>query len=514
MAVRVFDTIAGMKAFSRQTRAAGKSLGFVPTMGALHEGHLSLIRQAKRQCDVVVVSIYLNPTQFGPHEDLARYPSDLKKDLEVLIPFKLDAVFTPSTGEMFPKGLQTYIEPGEIASTLEGASRPGHFRGVATVVAKLFNIVRPDIAYFGQKDFQQVLVVRRLVEDLNLDVRLVVCPTVREAEGLARSSRNLLLSEREREIALVLYRSLRRAESLVHLGVVSAQKVRQEILRAFEEEPEARLDYAAIVEPRELKPVERIEAGTVALVAARVGDTRLIDNLIFGPPGATPEMLLQLALSAQRVTDAAARIPGLETETLRLRIERCRECAAISSVLLPPREFLAKYLQRDYPDLNAVRVAVIGRNSPVNPESFLYRNPHSVDRFNQALFELVGVRDFEEFRSRFILTDSTRCHATDTHIPEKALAACARHLRDELNLFPNLESIVLLGEDAFVQFQRFLRGRPLCEIPPFATLLRDQGWAREDLELPFLGDRRLKVFYCYHPTIGYTRSPSIAPLLR
>src|SRR5581483_5605864 len=181
-----------------------------------------------------------------------------------------------------------------------------------------------------------------------------------------------------------------------------------------------------------------------------------------------------------------ARIPGLETETLRQRIERCRECAAISSVLLPPREFLAKYLQRDYPDLNAVRVAVIGRNSPVNADSFLYRNPHSVDRFSQPLFELVGVRDFEEFRSRFILTDSTRCHATDTHIPEKALAACARHLRDELKLFPNLESIVLL---------------------------RDRGWAREDLELPFLGDRRLKVFYCYHPTIGYTRSPSIAALL-
>jgi pantoate--beta-alanine ligase len=511
--MRVITTTASMKAFSRQVHVAGKSLALVPTMGALHEGHLSLLRQAKRQCDVVVVSIYVNPTQFGPHEDLDRYPQNLERDLEILGPFKVEAVFAPSTAEMYPEGFSTFIEPGESAAPFEGAARPGHFRGVATVVAKLFNIVNPDVAYFGQKDFQQNLVIRSLVEDLNLDMRLVICPIVREPDGLARSSRNAYLSERDRQAALVLPRSLRQAEALVHAGEAEAGKILETMRKVIAQEPAARFDYAVIVEPRRLQPVERVTAGCVALVAARLGRTRLLDNLIFGPPGASPETLLQLALTAQPLVDTAARIPGLETETLRLRIEGCRNCAALSTILLPPREFLANYLKRDYPDLNAVRVAVIGRDSPVNPENFLYRNPDIASRFAAALFELLGVRDFGEFKSRFVLTDAIRCHSSDSHVPEKAMAHCVKHLRDELTLFPNLQALVVLGNDAYLQFQKLILAREPAMIRPFSELLKDQGWAQEETRVTFLGDRLLRVFYCYHPTMSYKHSPSIARLL-
>jgi pantoate--beta-alanine ligase len=264
-------------------------------MGALHEGHLSLVRQAQAQCEVAVVSIFVNPTQFGPTEDFARYPRNPQEDLELLRRFGVDVVFAPSSAEIYPAGFATFLDPGHIATVFEGAIRPGHFRGVATVVLKLFNIVRPDIAFFGQKDFQQVAVIRRLVEDLNLPVRIAVCPIVREADGLARSSRNVYLNEEERKAALVLFRSLQRAEEIAQSGETDAHKLLEEMRKTFAAESRVHLDYVAIVNPGTLEPVTRVIPGSVALVAARLGSVRLIDNLIFGPPGSTPESRLQLA---------------------------------------------------------------------------------------------------------------------------------------------------------------------------------------------------------------------------
>jgi hypothetical protein len=259
--------------------------------------------------------------------------------------------------------------------------------------------------------------------------------------------------------------------------------------------------------------VERVATGTVALVAAQVGPARLIDNAIFGPAGGSPELLLQLALTATPVLDARARIPGLETDTLLKKIERCRDCAAIASILLPPREFLVKYLKRDYPDLNAVRVVVIGRDAPINPENLLYRNPQITNRFVNGLFELVGVKDFLEFKQRFALTDALRCHASGSRVPEKALENCARHLREELKLFPNLESLVVLGNDSYLQFQRLILGRTDRDFKPFSQALGQQGFAQEEARIPGLGERAIRVFYCHHPTYEYTHTPSLATLL-
>ena len=512
--MQVITAIAEMKTFSRQARAAGRSVGLVSTMGALHEGHLSLVRQAKRQCDVVVVSIFVNPLQFGPTEDFAVYPRNTVKDLEILKPLKVDAAFVPETTAMYPERFETFVDPGELGQTLEGASRPGHFRGVVTVVLKLLNIVNPDVAYFGQKDFQQALVIRRLVEELNLDVRLGIGPTVREPDGLALSSRNTYLSAEDRKAALVLHRALRRAEDLAHAGETDPGRLREEIEKVFAMEPRAQLDYIAIVDPSRLAPVERATGGCVALVAARVGPARLIDNLIFGPPGSSPEFLLQLAQTSRPFAATGAKIPGFETETLRLKIEKCRDCAAISSILLPPREFLTKYLKRDYPDLNAVRVVVIGRDSPANPENFLYRSPTGANRFVEELFGLLGVKNFGEFKTRFVLTDSLRCHATSPRIAEKAMAHCAKHLHQELKLFPNLETIVLLGEDSYLQFQRLILGHSDREFRSFNELLSERGWATEQACIPQLGDRTMRLIYCHHPTFGYKRSPSIASELR
>ncbi len=511
--MRLITTIADMKAVSRQIHSGGRSLALVPTMGALHAGHLSLVRQARRQCDAVVVSIFVNATQFAPGEDFERYPRNLEQDLELLRPFKVEAVFAPGAAEMYPDGFGTFVEPGEMAASFEGALRPGHFRGVVTVVLKLFEIVKPDVAYFGQKDFQQACVLRRLLEDFNLDVRLVICPTVREGDGLAKSSRNAYLKAEDRQAALAIVRSLRRAEALVHTGNSDVARILEEMKKLFAEEPRVGVDYVAIVDPTRLRPVERVSAGCVALVAARVGPARLIDNLIFGPPGSSPELLLQLALTAAPLVDTRARIPGLETETLRMKIESCRDCAAISSILLPPREFLSKYVKRDYPDLNAVRVAVIGRDAPGSPENFLYHSPQSVHRFASGLFELLGVQSFAEFKKRFVLTDAVRCHSTGPHVPFKALEYCAKHLREELKLFPNLESFVVLGDDAYLQFQRLILERGERQFKPFADLLRDQGWAKEEVRVSLFGERLMRAFYCHHPTYGYQRSPSVAAML-
>jgi pantoate--beta-alanine ligase len=292
---RTISSVAEMSRFASEVRAGGKRLGLVPTMGALHEGHLSLVRRAKSQCDVVVVSIFVNPTQFGPAEDFARYPRRLENDLELLDALGVDAVFSPASGAMYPSGFSTVVDPGCLTTVFEGALRPGHFRGVATVVLKLFNIVRPDQAFFGQKDFQQVVVLRRLVEDLNLAVRIAVGPTVREADGLAMSSRNAYLDEADRQAALVLWRSLERAGEMVRTGEEDAGKVLEEMQRTFAAEPRARLDYAAIVSPSTLEAVTRVIPGTVALVAARVGGVRLIDNHIFAEPGASLESRINSA---------------------------------------------------------------------------------------------------------------------------------------------------------------------------------------------------------------------------
>jgi pantoate--beta-alanine ligase len=513
MNTRWISTVSEMISFTAEARSRAKSLALVPTMGALHEGHLSLVRQAQMQCDVVVVSIFVNPTQFGPSEDFARYPRNLEKDLELLRFLKVHAVFAPSSEEMYPTGFSTFVDPGPIATVFEGALRPGHFRGVATVVLKLFNIVRPDIALFGQKDFQQVVVIRRLIQDLNLPVRIGVCPIVREEDGLAKSSRNLYLSAEDRKAALLLSRSLKRAEEMAQAGEGDAQKVLEEMRKTFDAEPRVRLDYAAIVDPATLQPVARALPGSVALVAAGLGSVRLIDNLIFGPPRSTPELKLQLALTAQAADKESSATSRPDIDRLRLSIENCRDCAAVSSISLPPREFLAKYLKRDYPDLHSTQVLVIGGCAPIDPSGLPYYRPEAPNPFSTRLYDLLGVRDFGEFKARFALTDAARCHAVGNRVDERTLDYCTKHLREELKLFPNLQSIVILGEYAYLQFQKHILGRERVSIKPFGELLRSEGWAQETVRLPSHGERAMRIFYCYHPTYESRKSPPLAPYL-
>lgn len=270
-----------MQTLSRSLRPGGKTIGFVPTMGALHEGHLSLIRRAKDECDVTVVSIFVNPTQFAIGEDFDRYPRDIDGDLKKLSSLKVDAVFTPDDGEMYPEGFSTSINIGPIGEILCGASRPGHFNGVATVVAKLFNIVMPDRAYFGQKDYQQAVIVKKLVKELNFDIDIIVCPTVREPDGLAMSSRNIYLSQEERKAAAVLYRALKDGEELVLTGrVEDASYIKEELGRLIKAAPSANIDYVTLVNPHDLEAVKRIELPVVICLAVKIGDTRLIDNII------------------------------------------------------------------------------------------------------------------------------------------------------------------------------------------------------------------------------------------
>lgn len=247
-------------------------------MGALHEGHLSLVAASNRECDFTVVTIFVNPTQFAPHEDFAKYPRTLEADLEKLAAFKVDAVFAPSNEEMYPPGFSTYVEPPAAASPWEGECRPGHFRGVATVVLKLFHAVPADVAYFGHKDYQQSVVIRRMVEDLNLPIEIRVLPTVREPDGLAMSSRNVYLSPQERQRALALSRSLQLAEQSTTQGERSAKTLRERMLETLHSGGVTDIDYVAIVDPETLAPVDELTGPAVALIAARVGTTRLIDN--------------------------------------------------------------------------------------------------------------------------------------------------------------------------------------------------------------------------------------------
>lgn len=262
-------------------REQDQTIGLVPTMGALHEGHLSLVREARRMCDVVVISVFVNPTQFGPGEDYERYPRDLTQDAARLTDYNVDYIFAPTPEEIYPKNFSTYVTVGGLSDELEGRSRPGHFRGVATVVTILLNIVRPDFAFFGQKDAQQTLVIKRLVRDLALESEIVVLPTVREESGLALSSRNAYLKEEERRAAPVLYRALTRAKEAYKSGEHTAGRLIEIIRTTIEAEPLAHLDYIGITDADTMERLDRLDDRTVLIaLAVYIGKTRLIDNIV------------------------------------------------------------------------------------------------------------------------------------------------------------------------------------------------------------------------------------------
>jgi len=278
--MQIFHTISEARAFVRLARERRQVIGLVPTMGYLHEGHLELMRRAKSQCDVVIASIFVNPTQFGPNEDYEQYPRDLERDAAMAEEVGVAAIFNPSVEEMYPPNFSTYVEVEQLTDKLCGLSRPGHFRGVATVVTKLFNIIHPDYAYFGQKDAQQALVIKRMVRDLNMDLEVVIVPTVREPDGLALSSRNVYLNPDQRLAALSLYRSLEHARQLVAAGEREAAKIRQAVIDVIAAEPLAVIDYVELYTYPDLEPVQRLEGATLLALAVKIGQTRLIDNTI------------------------------------------------------------------------------------------------------------------------------------------------------------------------------------------------------------------------------------------
>jgi pantoate--beta-alanine ligase len=267
-----------MREVAKELHARQQSLAFVPTMGALHEGHLSLVRRARELAGAVVVSIFVNPTQFGPNEDFTRYPRDLENDCRMLSALDVDYLFTPEVGEIYPDDSRTFVEVEGWGDYLCGATRPGHFRGVTTVVAKLFNIVSPDFAVFGRKDAQQAILIERMTRDLKFDIRIVTCPIVREPDGLAMSSRNRYLNPAQRQAALVLHHSLLRARAMIERGESNASVIHEGMKEVFDGEPLARVDYIELVDPATLRPLDTVRNGTLIAVAAYVGTTRLIDN--------------------------------------------------------------------------------------------------------------------------------------------------------------------------------------------------------------------------------------------
>jgi pantoate--beta-alanine ligase len=280
---QLVTTVAQLRSVLGAARRAGRRIGFVPTMGALHEGHLSLVRAAQAACDFTVVSIYVNPSQFGPNEDLAKYPRTLENDITLLAGCGTNVVFAPANDEVYRPGHDTWVEVGAVAKPLEGLCRPGHFRGVATIVLKLLNMVQPDAAYFGQKDYQQALVIRRMAADLDLPTAIRVCPIVREADGLAMSSRNRYLSLTARQRAIVLSKSLQRANELVASGERSAQIIMTQMRHILKTAEDAQIDYLVLVDADTLEPVETVAGRTLAALAVKVENTRLIDNCLLEP---------------------------------------------------------------------------------------------------------------------------------------------------------------------------------------------------------------------------------------
>lgn len=278
--MKIIQSIEEMRVYVLDVKKEGKTVGLVPTMGYLHNGHLALMKKAKKDCDLVVASIFVNPTQFGVGEDYEQYPRDLDRDAALAESVGVDLVFAPTVGEMYPKGYHTFVEVESLTAGLCGASRPTHFRGVTTVVTKLFLIVQPDFAYFGQKDAQQVTVVERMVEDLNMPVRIIRVPIVREEDGLAMSSRNVYLTPEERKQALVLSRSLIEAETLVRKGERKSQTIKKQIEQKIREAPLARIDYVEIVDGKTLESLEVLSGKVLIALAVKFSRARLIDNVL------------------------------------------------------------------------------------------------------------------------------------------------------------------------------------------------------------------------------------------
>jgi len=281
--MEIIRTTAWMKEKAREARLEQRVIGMVPTMGALHQGHLALVERARKECAPVYASIFLNPKQFGPKEDLSKYPRPLEADVEKLTAAHVDGLFLPDAAEIYPPGFSTYVQVDGLSDRLEGKSRPGHFRGVATVVLKLLEIVQPHYAYFGRKDAQQVRIVQQMARDMNLNTEIVVCPIVREADGLAMSSRNTYLDAEDRRAATVLHRALRAAEKELTAGVRDSLELQRTMNKVLQSEPRARVDYADIVDAETFEPVVRVGRRCYALLAVYVGQTRLIDNMLIEP---------------------------------------------------------------------------------------------------------------------------------------------------------------------------------------------------------------------------------------
>jgi len=278
--MKICESSEQVRAAVRAAKSQGQRVGFVPTMGALHEGHLALVRAARQQCPFVVASVFVNPAQFGPNEDFAKYPRNLERDRQMLESEGVSLLFAPPVEEMYPADANTFVTVEGLSDKLCGRSRPGHFRGVTTVVSKLFNIVEPDLAFFGQKDAAQAAIIRRMVRDLKFPTEIVVCPIVREADGLAMSSRNAYLDPAQRKQALVLFRALARLQTLVDQGEADSRNLIAAAKSVLADEREVRLDYVEVVNPESLEPVADVSKGALVAVAAFVGNTRLIDNLL------------------------------------------------------------------------------------------------------------------------------------------------------------------------------------------------------------------------------------------
>ncbi|HHV29721.1 MAG TPA: pantoate--beta-alanine ligase [Clostridium sp.] len=278
--MRVIEAISDLKAIVRTQKSMGRTIGFVPTMGYLHEGHLSLVNMSLQNNDYTIMSIFVNPTQFGPNEDFERYPRDMERDLRLAESAGVDVIFAPSVREMYPDGYKTYVGVEGITEVLCGKARPGHFKGVTTVVTKLFNIIEPHRAYFGQKDAQQAAVIKKMVRDLNMNVEIITCPIVREEDGLAMSSRNVYLSPEDRKSAVVLSKSLMESEELIKKGETNGGKIRKHIIDRIQTEKNAVIDYVELVNADTLESVDEIKGRVLIALAVKFGSTRLIDNII------------------------------------------------------------------------------------------------------------------------------------------------------------------------------------------------------------------------------------------